>query len=285
MKSAILACTGLDKPEGSVTREVAIRMADTAGSEIVCPVLLNRSLARYKKVLAENPLIVVDGCSTRCASKLAESLELKIARKVLIADTLKASGLTLEPSLKLGPNGMGLALAVVNELTQSMAAPAPPVTARPSPSAEFPPPGDSLIVTHDKFEFGIPAAGYWFNENDVWVRPLGDVGRVGISDYMQQSLTDINFVDAPPMESAVEQFGELCTLESSKAVFEVVAPVAGTVTTVNPEVVSNPTLINEDPYGKGWIVEVRLADWKQDVGLLLDGAAYAAVVKHKAEEA
>ena len=285
MKSAILSCTGLDKPEGSVAREVAIRMADTAGSEIVCPVLLNRSMARYKKVLAEDPLIVVDGCSTRCASKLAESLDLKIARRVLIADTLKSSGLTLEPSLKLGPNGLGLALAVVNELTQSMAAPARRVAARPSPSVEFPQPGEDLVVTHDKFEFRIPAADYWFNENDVWVRPLGEVARVGISDYMQQSLTDINFVDAPAMDLTVEQFGELGALESSKAVFEVVAPVAGTVVAVNPEVVSNPSLISEDPYGKGWIVELKLDNWPEDQELLLNPEAYAKTVKHKAEEA
>ncbi|MGC9223900.1 MAG: glycine cleavage system protein GcvH [Terracidiphilus sp.] len=284
MNSAILACTGLDKPEGSVTREVAILMAEAAGSEIVCPVLLNRSLARYKKVLAENPLIVVDGCSTRCASKLAEGLNLKIDRKVLVADALKTSGLTLEPTLNLGANGLALAQAIVDGLVKSLTAPAQSAQAAAS-ATEFPPPGEYLIVTHDKFEFRIPAADYWFNENDVWVRPLGDVARVGISDYMQQSLTDINFVDAPPMENTVEQFGELGTLESSKAVFEIVAPVAGTVVAVNPEVVSNPTLINEDPYGKGWIVEVRLADWKQDVGLLLDGATYAAAVKHKAEEA
>ncbi len=284
MNSAILSCTGLDKPEGSVAREVAIRMASSANSEIICPVLLNRSLARYKKVLAENPLIVVDGCSTRCASKFAESLDLKIDRKVLVADASKSSGLTLEPTLNLGANGLALAQTIVDGLVQSLTAPAS-TTQPAAPSTEFPPPGEYLVVTHDKFEFRIPSTDYWFNENDVWVRPLGDVARVGISDYMQQSLTDINFVDAPAMDLAVEQFGELGTLESSKAVFEVVAPVAGTVVAVNPEVLSNPTLINEDPYGKGWIVEARLADWKQDVDLLLDGSAYAAAVKHKAEEA
>lgn len=284
MNSAILACTGLDKPEGSVAREVAIRMASAANSEIICPVLLNRSLARYKKVLAENPLIVVDGCSTRCASKLAESLDLKIDRKVLVADALKSSGLTLEPTLNLGANGLELAQTIADGLVQILSAPASTMPSA-APSTEFPPPGEFRVVTHDKFEFRIPAADYWFNENDVWIRPLGAVARVGISDYMQQSLTDINFVDAPGMDLAVEQFGELGTLESSKAVFEVVAPVAGTVVAVNPEVISNPTLINEDPYGKGWIVELELSSWPEDQELLLNSQAYAKTVKHKAEEA
>ena len=284
MNTAVLSCTGLDKAEGSVAREVAIRMADTVSSEIICPVLLNRSLARYKKVLADNSLIVVDGCSTRCATKLAESLDLRIDRKVLVADALKSSGLTLEPTLSLGANGLALAQTIVDDLVQSLTAPVSTVPSA-APSTEFPPPGEYLVVTHDKFEFRIPAADYWFNENDVWVRPLGDVARVGISDYMQQSLTDINFVDAPSMESTVEQFGELGTLESSKAVFEVVAPAAGTVIAVNPEVISNPTLINEDPYGKGWIVQLKLSNWPEDQELLLNSEAYAKTVKHKAEEA
>lgn len=284
MKTAVLSCTGLDKPEGSVAREVAVRMADAANSEIVCPVLLNRSLARYKKILADNSLIVVDGCSTRCASKLAESLDLKVDRKILVADALKTSGATLESTLRLEANGAVLAQTIVDDLVQSLTAPA---TAPPSGtrSTEFPPPGEYLIVAHDKFEFRIPATDYWFNENDVWVRPLGDVARIGISDYMQQSLTDINFVDAPVVNLAVEQFGELGTLESSKAVFEVVAPVAGTVITVNSEVISNPTLINEDPYGDGWIVELKLSNWPEDKELLLSSDSYAKTVKQKAEEA
>ena len=90
MTRAILACSGLDKPEGSVAREVAIRVAAATGSEIICPVLLNRAPARYKKVLGESALIVVDGCSTRCASKLATALQATVDRKVLISDAVKA---------------------------------------------------------------------------------------------------------------------------------------------------------------------------------------------------
>ena len=92
MKRAILSCNGLDKPEGSVAREVAIRGADATGGEIICPVLLNRAPARYKKALGDSSLIVVDGCSTRCATKLATRLEAKVERKVLVSDAVKASG-------------------------------------------------------------------------------------------------------------------------------------------------------------------------------------------------
>jgi glycine cleavage system H protein len=113
---------------------------------------------------------------------------------------------------------------------------------------------------------------------------LDGVARVGISDYMQQKLTDINYFDAPRMDATVEQFGELGRLESAKAVFEIVSPVGGTVTAVNQAVIDNPGLINEDPYGAGWLVEMKLAAWPQDQELLLEPAAYAETVKRKAAE-
>jgi len=280
MKRAILSCNGLDKPEGSVAREVAIRVADATGSEIICPVLLNRAPARYKKALSEASLIVVDGCSTRCATKLAARLEAKVERKLLVSDAVKASGQPLESTLSLGPKGIALAQSIVDELLRDLNAPA--VAAEPA--AEFATPTEYLVVTHDKFEFRIPVVDYVFNENDVWARVLDGVARVGISDYMQQKLTDINYFDAPRLDTAVEQFGELGSLESAKAVFEIVSPVSGAVTAFNQAVIDNPGLINEDPYGAGWLVEVKLAAWPQDQELLVDAPAYAEIVKRKAAE-
>jgi len=280
MKHAILSCTGLDKPEGSVAREVAIRAADATGSEIICPVLLNRAPARYKKALSDSALIVVDGCSTRCATKFATRLEAKVHRKVLVSDAARASGQALESTLSLGPNGLALAQSIVDELVRNLNAP----TATAEPVADFETPTEYLVVTHDKFEFRIPVVDYVFNENDVWARVLDGVARVGISDYMQQKLTDISYFDPPRVGGVVEQFGELGSLESAKAVFEIISPISGTVTAVNPAVIDNPGLINEDPSGAGWLVEMKLTAWPQDQELLLDPAAYAEIVKRKAAE-
>ena len=116
MKRAILSCNGLDKPEGSVAREVAIRGAGVIGSEIICPVLLNRAPARYKKTLSESTLIVVDGCSTRCATKLATQMGAKVERKVLVSDAVKASGRPLDSPLNFRPDGLALAQTIVDEL-------------------------------------------------------------------------------------------------------------------------------------------------------------------------
>jgi glycine cleavage system H protein len=280
VKHAILSCNGLDKPEGSVAREVAILAADATGSEIICPVLLNRAPARYKKALSDSSLIVVDGCSTRCATKLATRLEARVARKVLVSDAAKASAQPLESTLNLGPKGLALVQSIVDDLVRNLNAP----TATAEPAADFETPTEYLVVTHDKFEFRIPVVDYVFNENDVWARVLDGVARVGISDYMQQKLTDISYFDSPKVGGVVEQFGELGSLESAKAVFEIISPVSGTVTAVNSAVIENPGLINEDPSGAGWLVEMKLTAWPQDQELLLDPAAYAEIVKRKAAE-
>ncbi len=280
MNRAILSCTGLDKPEGSVAREAALLGAEAAGIEIICPVLLNRSPARYRKELSENSLIVIDGCATRCASKLAAQTQAKVERKVLVYDEMKGSAQPLESSLRLGPNGLALAKAIADRLIKDMHTPAAESEAGVSWKAAT----EFLTVTHDKFEFRIPETDYLFNENDCWVRTANGTARIGISDYMQQRLTDIGFFTPPETGTKVEQFGELGSVESAKAVFEIVSPVTGIITAVNSAAVENPGLVNSDPYGAGWLVEVELENWEEDKELLLDGAAYSVTVKRKAAE-
>jgi len=293
MSIAILVCTGLDKPEGSVAREVAIRLAEQAGAEIICPVVLNRTPARYKKALTENRLIVVDGCATQCAGKLAAVAEKKPVQKVIVSDVLKKSGSTLAPGLRLEADGLELAQAIVDGIEAAEAAEvakaqdakaleAGGATAVPA-EVVFEPPSDFLTVVHDKYEFRIPASGFFFNENDVWVQVSGTRARVGISDYMQQRLTDISFVDPPQVGASIEQFGEVGSVESTKASFELVSPVSGTVVRVNEAVEDIPESINEDPYGS-WIAELELTAWEEDQALLIDGPAYAADVERKAAE-
>jgi len=169
--------------------------------------------------------------------------------EVLVSDAVKASGQTLESTLSLQPKGWALAQSIVDELVRSLNAP----TATAEPVADFETPTEYLVVTHDKFEFRIPVVDYVFNENDVWARVLDGVARVGISDYMQQKLTDISYFDPPKVDAVVEQFGELGNLESAKAVFEIIAPVAGIVTAVNPAWSTTPaSSMKIRPAPAGW---------------------------------
>lgn len=285
MSYIVLACTGLDKPEGSVTREVALRLAEEAGAEIVCPVSLNRTPARYGKALAERKVVVVDGCATQCAGRLATAAGVKPAQKVVVSQVAKELGATLPPDLRLGHAAIELARTIAEQVASAQTAQRLPDAAagEGAATAGFQPATDFVVVVHEKYEFRIPLTGYLFNANDVWVQVAGGRARVGISDYMQQRLTDITYVDPPEVGAVIGQFEECGTVESTKANFEVVSPVSGTVVAVNEALGDMPEGMNEDPYGS-WIAELELTSWEEDRGLLVDGAAYAAEVERKAAE-
>jgi len=112
-----------------------------------------------------------------------------------------------------------------------------------------------------------------YSAEHEWVRVQGTRARIGITDYAQDALGDIVFVDLPSVGSAVEVGGQFGEVESTKSVSEIYAPVSGTVAAVNDALTSNPERINQDPYGEGWICEVELAS-DADLSGLLDAAAY-----------
>lgn len=108
------------------------------------------------------------------------------------------------------------------------------------------------------------------------MRVEGERVRVGITDYAQDALGDIVFVDLPGVGSEVEAGGKLGEVESTKSVSEIYAPVAGTVVAVNGELADAPERMNQDPYGTGWICELELSPGS-DPASLLDAAAYGAL--------
>ncbi len=112
-----------------------------------------------------------------------------------------------------------------------------------------------------------------YSPEHEWVRVEGTRVRVGITDYAQDALGDIVFVDLPTVGSSVETGGQLGEVESTKSVSEIYSPIAGTVTAVNDALAEGPERMNQDPYGEGWICELELAPGA-DTDSLLDAAAY-----------
>ena len=105
-----------------------------------------------------------------------------------------------------------------------------------------------------------------------WVKIEGDAAVVGISHFAQEQLGDVVFVELPAVGKQVAKDGAMGNIESVKAVSEVFAPVAGSVTAVNTELESHPELLNQDPYGGGWLVRLRVAP--DAAAGLMDAAAY-----------
>jgi glycine cleavage system H protein len=106
-----------------------------------------------------------------------------------------------------------------------------------------------------------------------WVRGEGSVVRVGITDYAQEALGDIVFVSLPAVGTSVAAGEPMGEVESTKSVSDVFAPVAGTVSARNDALESQPELLNSDPYGEGWVVEIEVSD-PATVDTLLDAEGY-----------
>ncbi|MFZ0830698.1 MAG: glycine cleavage system protein GcvH [Thermoplasmata archaeon] len=96
-----------------------------------------------------------------------------------------------------------------------------------------------------------------YTADHEWFRPDGADVLVGITDHAQRQLTDVVFVDLPAVGKAVAAHGTVLTLESVKTVSDVYAPVAGTVSAVNDQLKGHPELVNQDPYGKGWLFRLQ----------------------------
>jgi glycine cleavage system H protein len=116
-----------------------------------------------------------------------------------------------------------------------------------------------------------------YTSSHEWVRVDGDTAVVGITHHAQESLGDVVFVDLPEVGDTFEQGQEVAEIESVKAVSNIYAPVAGEVVEVNPAIDDAPETVNEDCYGAGWLLKIRMSDAGQ-VGGLLDAAAYGAEI-------
>jgi len=116
-----------------------------------------------------------------------------------------------------------------------------------------------------------------FTKDHEWIRQDGDTATIGITDYAQQQLGDIVYVELPAAGSRVEAGKEAAVVESAKAASEVYAPVSGEVVAVNAAIADDPAKVNADPMGEGWFLTVRLDDAKALDGLM-DEAAYAKFV-------
>ena len=138
-----------------------------------------------------------------------------------------------------------------------------------------------LVLTVDKFTFRVPQDRL-YSRDDCWVMQDGERVRIGLTDFRQQAAGDVAFVELPPVGSAAVQGEEFVTVETMKVTLGLAAPLSGTISTVNAALQSQPELVNQNPYGEGWLVEMTLrvpAQLKE----LLSPAHYFALMQGKAE--
>jgi glycine cleavage system H protein len=142
---------------------------------------------------------------------------------------------------------------------------------------------DALQLTVDKFTFTIPADRL-YSHAGVWVQGEGGRVRLGLSDFLQQHSGDVAFVEVTAAGTDVAVDDPVATVETIKVDIEVPAPVAGAIVAANPRVAEEAEIINQDPYGEGWLVEIETRNWEGDAANLLSPTAYLEVVRQQAEE-
>lgn len=119
-------------------------------------------------------------------------------------------------------------------------------------------------------------SGLLYHPEHTWARVDGDSAVVGITDFAQSELGEVVFVDLPEVGAGVAVGKTFGSIESSKSISELFSPVAGKIVEVNTALEDSPELVNDDPYGAGWIIRVALGA-EPDRGVLVDAAAYAAL--------
>lgn len=116
-----------------------------------------------------------------------------------------------------------------------------------------------------------------FTKDHEWLKIEGDIAFVGITDYAQSQLGDVAFVDVTTVGETLDKEESIGTIEAVKTVSDVFMPVSGEILELNEQLEGDPALINNDPYGEGWIVKIRLTDMS-DLEELLDAAGYEALI-------
>jgi len=117
-----------------------------------------------------------------------------------------------------------------------------------------------------------------YTKDHEWIAVDGTRARIGTTDYAQDALGDVVYVDLPAAGTDVAGGDAISEVESTKSVSEIYAPLGGSIAAVNDELADAPERINADPYGEGWLFEIELADADQ-VSSLLDAAAYRALIE------
>jgi glycine cleavage system H protein len=125
----------------------------------------------------------------------------------------------------------------------------------------------------------------YYTKEHIWVKIENDVATIGITDYAQSQLGDVVFIELPEVEREVESGEVIATVESIKAVSEIYSPLTGKIISINEDLANEPSLLNSDPYGDGWICDIQIKDLTEIEDLMTadDYRAYLEAITEEEE--
>lgn len=140
-----------------------------------------------------------------------------------------------------------------------------------------------LETTVDKFTFRV-AIDRLYSDGHLWIKLEGKLARIGLSDYLQQTSGDVAFADVEPEGTQLAPGDDLASIETIKVNLVLPSPTSGVIQEINPSLEDAPELVNQDPYGEGWLALVEATDWETDCANLLDPKSYFELMKTVAQE-
>ncbi len=141
-----------------------------------------------------------------------------------------------------------------------------------------------LEATFDKFTFRV-ATDRLYSAEGIWLQEQADGGvRVGVTDFLQQHSGDVAFMNVKPPGTKLAAGDEFAEMETMKMNQDLTTPVAGTVVEVNQSLNTSPEIVNQDPYGRGWLMTLKPTDWAIDRAQLLEPQKYFAVMQTQVEQ-
>lgn len=140
-----------------------------------------------------------------------------------------------------------------------------------------------LETTVDKFTFRV-AIDRLYSDGHLWIILEGKLARIGLSDYLQQTSGDVAFADVEPEGTQLAPGDDLASIETIKVNLVLPSPISGVIQEINPSLEDAPELVNQDPYGEGWLALVEATDWETDRANLLDPKSYFELMKTEAQE-
>ena len=243
----VLPCAGYDRPGGKVSRLVIDILQSSDSSIIVGSIgaLASERPGEIKDLRSSN-VICIDGCSVQCATKMVgkhstrefESIEVSAIADLEDSDANEKARTVADMILQLRtPESASITKTIDKEQSEI----------------------EYLTEMIDKFILRVKKV-LFYSDNDFWVQKEDDLVRIGLSDLLQQMVSDVYFVDLADIGTHVEFGDELGSFESTKIAMEVITPLSGTVVEKNTILEDSPELVNEDPYGKGWLYVIRPDD-------------------------
>ena len=240
VRTYLLPCAGYDRPGGSVSRAVAEKLSDDVKDVIIGSMgALFMERPGELRDLRTSDVICIDGCGTKCSSELALARgrnDITVLSVPDIVGSVEDYGEKVRLMVEAG----------TSELNKRASKESSIVAEKPPLEIEY------LEEKFDKFTLRV-AKDFKYSDNDFWVLDEGDHVRVGVSDVLQQMMSDVYFVELVNPGTHVDMFDDAGAMESTKTMVEIIVPISGTIVESNRALEKSPELINESPYKRGWL--------------------------------